>query len=342
MRKLSNELPSGYTIRFAEKTDISAIMRFIEKHWKENHILAKDKDFFEYEFSIHTEKINFVLLLDAEGDIVGILGFIPYDETNRDMFTVMWKVLERDEIMFGGVLLLQYLKEHGECRHIYTSGINEGTRNIYRYLGLQTDNLRHYYRVNENMEQHLAVVCEREKIDESEIRDHCFKMTLVEDAEIFKMKYHPNPNPNQIAKSPEYIIHRYFEHPRYKYFVYEICEDDVPCNSYIIVRIQEHNGSKALRVIDYLGDTYLIEGLSCAIEQLLDELQCEYIDFYEYGIDDKILEHAGFRRNFLDSKNIIPNYFSPYICQNINIGIVFEKDTNPIIFKGDGDQDRPS
>ena len=74
----------------------------------------------------------------------------------------------------------------------------------------------------------------------------------------------------------------------------------------------------------------------------MDEFQCEYADFYAYGINEKILNSAGFVENTLTSSNIIPNYYSPYVCQNIGIGIVYEKGTEPIIFKGDGDQDRPS
>lgn len=342
MRKISNELPLGYTIRFAEKKDVSNIMKFIKEHWKKDHILANDRDFFEYEFGIHTEQINFVLLLNDENEIAGILGFIPYDETSRDMFTVMWKVLEHDQIMFGGVLLLQYLVENGNCRHIYTSGINEGTRNIYRYLRLQTENLKHFYRLNRNMEQHLAVVKSSDDLIRVEKENNSHTLRLVEDVVEFEKKYRPNRNPEQIAKSSEYVKHRYFTHPIYQYLVYEVCKANVSCNSYIIMRVQECKGAKALRVIDYLGNVELIGELTCAIEQLLDELRCEYIDFYEYGIDDEILERAGFVKNSVDSENIIPNYFSPYLCQNINIGIVFENDTKPVIFKGDGDQDRPS
>ena len=33
-------------IRFAEKDDITAIMAFIDRYWKKDHILARDRDFF--------------------------------------------------------------------------------------------------------------------------------------------------------------------------------------------------------------------------------------------------------------------------------------------------------
>ena len=35
-------------IKFATKNDIADIMDFIENHWKHGHILARDRNFFEY------------------------------------------------------------------------------------------------------------------------------------------------------------------------------------------------------------------------------------------------------------------------------------------------------
>ena len=40
----------NYTISQASKNDQIKIMAFIEKYWKPNHILARDKEFFQYEF----------------------------------------------------------------------------------------------------------------------------------------------------------------------------------------------------------------------------------------------------------------------------------------------------
>lgn len=42
-----------------------------------------------------------------------------------------------------------------------------------------------------------------------------------------------------------------------------------------------------------------------------------------------------------ETSNIIPNYFSPFEMKNIEI-YYFSSDEDIILFKGDGDQDRPN
>ena len=39
-----------YDIRLAKYDEIPQIMAFIENYWKKDHILARDRGFFEYEF----------------------------------------------------------------------------------------------------------------------------------------------------------------------------------------------------------------------------------------------------------------------------------------------------
>ena len=71
----------------------------------------------------------------------------------------------------------------------------------------------------------------------------------------------------------------------------------------------------------------------------------EYIDLFTKGLDEKIILEAGFMK--VDNKNndvIIPNYFEPFVQKNVCIR--YFTDTKNLkdlrIYKGDGDQDRPS
>ena len=67
----------------------------------------------------------------------------------------------------------------------------------------------------------------------------------------------------------------------------------------------------------------------------------EYIDFYLYGIEDDILRDAGFVLQD-DDVNIIPNYFEPFVQKNISLDFYADSLEEIILFKGDGDQDRPN
>ena len=62
-------------IRFAKPEDAPRIMKFINEHWKKNHILARDEDFFRY-FCFEGENLNFVIA-EEDNRLMAILGFIP-------------------------------------------------------------------------------------------------------------------------------------------------------------------------------------------------------------------------------------------------------------------------
>ena len=65
-------------IRFATKEDILQIMQFINDYWKENHLLAVDKMFFEYEHRFG-DSVSYVISVDEQTNkINAILGYIPY------------------------------------------------------------------------------------------------------------------------------------------------------------------------------------------------------------------------------------------------------------------------
>jgi hypothetical protein len=71
----------------------------------------------------------------------------------------------------------------------------------------------------------------------------------------------------------------------------------------------------------------------------------EYIDLLSMGLDEKIIFKAGFSKlNFEQNELVIPNYFDPFIQSNIKIRYFSDtKDLKNLrIYKGDGDQDRPS
>ncbi len=101
-------------------------------------------------------------------------------------------------------------------------------------------------------------------------------------------------------------------------------------------------GSKVLRVIDYMGDVGELKYLGGAFEELIHVSEYEYIDFYCYGVDEEILNKAGFVKKQFNDVNIIPNYFEPFVQQNIDINFATSEADNFYMFKGDGDQDRPN
>ena len=52
-------------VRKAEISEIPAVMQFIAEHWKKDHILAVDRDFFEWMY-VQGDELNFNLAVDDE------------------------------------------------------------------------------------------------------------------------------------------------------------------------------------------------------------------------------------------------------------------------------------
>ena len=62
----------------------------------------------------------------------------------------------------------------------------------------------------------------------------------------------------------------------------------------------------------------------------------EYIDILCSGLDEKMLMQSGFTKLDNDGDMIIPNYFEPFVQENVKVH--YEKSNeNLIIFKGDAD-----
>ena len=70
-------------LRRATMEDIPDIMRFMDEHWKPGNILAKDRDFFEWQF-LDGDKLNIFLGRDEDnGKIYGIMGAVVYNSTPK-------------------------------------------------------------------------------------------------------------------------------------------------------------------------------------------------------------------------------------------------------------------
>ena len=63
-------------IRLARYIDADDIIKFINDNWKENHILARDRKLFLYEFR-NGDALNFAIAKN-NGHIIGVFGFLKY------------------------------------------------------------------------------------------------------------------------------------------------------------------------------------------------------------------------------------------------------------------------
>lgn len=327
-------------IRFSHREDIPRIMKFIDEHWKKGHILANNRELFEWQY-MFDGRVCFVLGFDEDHNIQGILGYIPYGDTNtKDIALALWKAEHVSG--FLGIEMLVFLLQNENHRTVFCTGINpETTYSIYRYLGLTVGVMTQWYRLKSQGKYSIAGITNDTIPEFSVTKRFVLKRywQFEETEKDFDYGAYRQSGARPY-KSPAYIKKRYFEHPVYHYMIYGAADREGRVEVLIVLRLQECNGSCALRFVDCIGNDGCLAFLTCEFDRLLQECGAEYMDLYETGLSPDMMEKAGWLK-VKESGNIIPNYFSPY--QECNVDIHFcTSDPGVILFRGDGDQDRPS
>lgn len=316
-------------------------MLFIDKYWRKGHILARDRKLFEWQYAGDDDKLHIVIGLDEDGEIQGMLGFVPYDVScDKDIALALWKA--NPSTGFLGVRLLKYLMENEPHREIVCPGINlHTTSKIYEYVGMKVSTMSQWYRLAKKDAYKIAKVVDA-TVPEYKGNEDCVNLVPIDTEDALKEACEVVLDKKEMVpyKSESYLLWRYIRHPEYKYRVLASKSDDGEIKALFMFRIQEYDGSKVLRMIDCVGDVFEIKRITNEIDRLLDEYGCEYVDTYEAGIEDSIFVEGGWRK-VVEGGNIIPDYFAPFEHRKVDI----HYSTSNVIatlFKGDGDQDRPN
>lgn len=327
-------------IREAKLEDKQDIICFLKDHWKEDHIYVLDPGFFDYDY-IGNGSINYILAKEGE-EIVSALGFIDYmnEDSQKNVFLAIWKNTGN---YMGGLKCLEYLLNKG-YRTVSCCGINKKTEVIYKYLGLTTGRLQQYYLINNSFKSEQFKIAKLEDIQKNSYSSQeTNEYTLINNPDEFSNLVSSEVlKLNEFFKSEKYFTKRYFEHPYYDYLVYGIKKSKEDINAVLVFREIEVSGAKCLRIMDFIGKEESLVGVGHFLKSLLNKGNYEYVDFYQTGICSEILEAEGFVERIESDVNIIPNYFEPFEQRNVEVYYMTNTKNNFTMFKGDGDQDRPS
>lgn len=333
-----------YDIRIASMSDVEAIMNYIGEHWRSNHIMSRDVELFLYEFR-EQDTINMILAIDeATNEIVGIHGFMKtaLNSTVFDVWGSFWHIRTDVRAPMLGAMLIRSLKKFTPYRNRLEIGINKKTtEKIYKSFFKDSVSLMdHFYILNEDYKNDFKIA---KVVDLVQGKYHANKTDIdferVFDSSSVDFTYINNDIDQVPYKNSDYLIKRYFNHPHYDYCVYKL--EGSQSMALLVGREVEVSNRKVFRVIDYIGDRALLSYSGSFLANLVRDLKYEYIDLYCFGFESDILKSAGFIQRTNDDQNIIPNYFSPYMQENIDIYVSY-KNQNALFFKGDGDQDRPN
>ncbi len=349
-----NKYDSIFHFRMATIADLDAIMKFIHDEWGKNHILAHDNELFLWQYG-RTEygdynNINFVLMLDKNNDTIsGIIGFIAYDAQNQYISPAMTKVSTRVRLPMTG---LEFMKRQmqivGEKEH-FASGTNPQTilplyeKVFHHRIGI----MQQYYILNPEIQEISEFkVAQPDKIQLERIvaNSATYLKTEYQLKEIRSFEectYDLNEiNVLMPVKSCEFMRKRYFNHPIYSYKKWLVRDESQKTVGLLIGREIIQNETQLLRLVDYRGDLSYLNKLGSALHNLIKQNRYEYIDFMVSDLSQYHLEDAGFSLLVPDGTTIIPHYFEPFVQKNIKN--YYQNRSDIIIFKADGDQDRPN
>ena len=326
-------------VTLCKATQLDQLQEFIDCKWRKNHILAKDKKILDFQHKSNGI-YNFFISRNTQGDINGVLGFIPTSQfdnkliDNSDYWLALWKSDEGAPAGTGFALLRQ-LEKCFTPKSIGIVGINSTVRKIYQTLGYNTGIMNHYYIANPTITKSLIGknLLLLPKSSNYHFPESKLKEITLQDIKNLKTDYYPQ-------KSIAYIKNRYVKHPYYKYMLYGVYNEDV-LGSVIVARTVSVENNLSMRIIDIIGEVNKIHFIGNDLLNIMKKYNVEYVDCLNYGISSETFENWGFIKKSGDT--IIPNYFEPYVCNNVELLFAYKTSMQDyVIFKGDGDQDRPN
>ena len=331
-------------LRFGDHADIETVSNFIDQHWQIGHVLSRDRELLDYMFLEKDGRLNFALAFEPlSNELIAILGYLPTNVSHSRISLSMWKARPDAHLRQykAGLAVLRFLIDGLKPKSIFSTGISADTRDIYRFLGYSCDVMNHHVIVNQETSEFRIIKNPPNLSFFRPPTDHgvsCFAMiTTEEDLRRVAMGL----DFGTTLKDIDYLCHRYLNHPRFRYEIREVVSD-VKTVGILVFRRSFANDRSCIRVIDVIGAEACLKS---AIRPLVLEMQQngdEYIDLLSWGLDSNQLNEAGFAncREFTDC--VVPEYFSPFSQTTVERWLFTNLPDTEIIYKGDGDQDRPN
>ena len=338
-----NRYDEFFDFRIAEWADIDAIMHFIKTQWDSKHILANDRAFFEYHYGNSSNGINVFLMIEKDGTLAGMLGFVQYSNDDSPYISgSVTKVKERLPLPMCGIELMKRFYAYKKKFIEYGCGVNPKTllpvfSKVFKYY---TGEMSQYYFLNRNKRsfQIITVPCRQRKKLQSIKRENLqlVKVKAIDELKFdFGLKFTNLP-----YKDKDYISKRYFRHPVFNYNIYSVMNQSAS-QGVLFTRKISYGQSALILVVDFIGDINVLGKISAALQGILQEEDAECVSLLAAGIPENILLEGGFEKIDKEKTDtIIPTYFEPFVnCNITNYYATQKKDL--IIFKATGDQDNP-
>lgn len=334
-----------HIIRFCDINESELLIDYLYNHWRNDHIFVKSKEILDWQYLNREEgRYNFVVAYnEVSCAFDAILGFIPTSHFDPlldqygEYWLAIWSVSDAVKKSLSGMNLLHFFRNKMKPSAIYAIGISDITKNIYKVLGYDVDRLDHYLIENESIKY--------KKIIKTENKDSgCLKYySSFSNVRLIDLEdYIQDINDLLIEcdifpkKTSRYYINRYYKHSWIDYNYLGIFYNDC-LTGVLVFRVLRVGDACCLRIIDWIGSLHQ-NNLYCAMQKVMQEFGAEYIDFLCKVPDENSLIGMGFRKK--TPNEIVPEYFDPFVPENVDIYYCAKGTVEYRIVKGDSDQDR--
>lgn len=319
--------------------DLPALRAFIDQHWRKDHILAREQAVLDWYYGTG-QGANF-LLAKRDGEIFAVLGYIdadrfyPQPPAQSELWLALWKVRDDAAVPGLGLRLILELKKRYPQRPIAVLGLSKAASKIYKLLRYQVKTLDQLFIHNRQLNSGLLRGCLPIYCCQTFLGD----VRLVDD--VAQLRVDAGQISDCRQRGVDYFIHRYLRNPFNRYQLFRIELDGALC--YAIGRVMSANGGSALRLVDIYGQLPLLGQALGWFEQHLQRQGLEYMDLYLCSEQSAQLQASGFiNRADCAGDVIVPNYFEPFVAQNVDLECAMENGFTGPVFKADGDQERPN
>ncbi len=321
-------MSAAVACRLARPDEKDAVVRFLDEHWGEKHPLVHLPEFFSFYYD-HGDGLQFAFAEDESGP-VAVVGYILADHAQHpDIWVSIWCAKKKHN--GAGLELMAALPGLTGARVMACNNIRPKTMAFYEFLGYTAARLPHYYRLADKDAYRVARVAQKVLLPVGEGP----ALRRVPDEAALAACYTPDPALRPY-KDLWYLARRYFHYPRQQYDVWQLD------GALLVTRTVDVDGARVLRVVDYVGAPERFPSSGPGIDCLLRESGAEYADCYCAGLPAATMAAAGFAERREDCPNILPNYLTPPLYENTEYYYFTSDPANFMMFKADGDQDRPN
>lgn len=324
--------------RLALPGEEAQVVDFVNRNFDWKLPLVNRPEYFDFYYH-NTESLQFAIA-EENGEWLAVAGYILANRAQSpDLWVSVWVAVPGHNGV--GLELMDALPRLTGARVVACNNIRPKTMAFYRFLGWHADRVPHYYRLAQQDTYRLA------RVQDPTILPAGGDLTLDTVSSVTRLQGLGLPPTSHTPKKDLwYLARRYYGFPHLAYQVYSVCEQG-KLLAYLVTRTVDTapdsaDNVRALRIVDFIGKDEVLPRIGGAIDGLIQAAGAEYAECYCWGIPAEIFAQAGFCERKEDSCNIIPNYLTPPLYENTEYYFFTNQPEGFVLFKADGDQDRPN